>query len=325
MSLKDQLLAAAEQVLASEPAGLTVEALARQVAQRVGRQMPPRQVADALRSTPERFLEGGDGRWRSVNGLASLPPKTNRRSPEPAPPRRPCGAAVTSFSTWKQPAPAPSQPRRNCSRSPPGGSSMVCRRGLDDLCSPRRRHCSRPDHRLDQHHLRTGPERPGRRQGPASVLRPRRRPASCRPQRGQLRRPADRSHLPAARRPVATDIPRAGYAATGPYSVTEGAGTPGRGTGRAFRLPPGRAHQADVDVQMLGDILAGLQNSSTKARPAGPSTNCSGEPAILGPTCSRRPPAASPPPTQSPASATTSSPCCPTGPPSLLRPTCFPM
>src|SRR5262245_2391498 len=64
MALREQLLTAAEQVLAVEAAGLTVEALARQVSQRVGRQMPPRQVADALRSKPECFLEGGDGRWR---------------------------------------------------------------------------------------------------------------------------------------------------------------------------------------------------------------------------------------------------------------------
>src|SRR6516162_6539416 len=64
MSLREQVLTAAEQVLAAEAVGLTVEALARQVSQRAGRQLPPRQVADALRSKPERFLEGGDGRWR---------------------------------------------------------------------------------------------------------------------------------------------------------------------------------------------------------------------------------------------------------------------
>ena len=58
------MLAAAEQALTAAPAGMTVEALARLVSQRVGRQMPHRQVAEALRGKPERFLEGGDGRWR---------------------------------------------------------------------------------------------------------------------------------------------------------------------------------------------------------------------------------------------------------------------
>ena len=56
--------AAAEEALAGTPAGLTEEALARQVSQKVGRQMPPGQVANALRERPQRFVEGSDGRWR---------------------------------------------------------------------------------------------------------------------------------------------------------------------------------------------------------------------------------------------------------------------
>ena len=64
MALKEQVLAAAEEVLRGTPIGLTEEALARQVAQRVGRQVPPGQVANALRERPQRFVEGDDGRWR---------------------------------------------------------------------------------------------------------------------------------------------------------------------------------------------------------------------------------------------------------------------
>src|SRR5690348_11951331 len=64
MTLQEQVLAAAEQLLAGEPSGLTIEALGRAVAARVGRQMPPGQVAGLLRTRPQRFVEGTDGRWR---------------------------------------------------------------------------------------------------------------------------------------------------------------------------------------------------------------------------------------------------------------------
>ena len=39
----------------------TMAALARYA---VGRLLTPRQVGEALRGRPERFTEGGDGRWR---------------------------------------------------------------------------------------------------------------------------------------------------------------------------------------------------------------------------------------------------------------------
>lgn len=80
MSLKDQVLAAAETALANQPHGLTVEALARPVSTAVGRQLPPRQIADALRGKPERFVEGGDGRWRLRERLGILTPEDD---PEP--------------------------------------------------------------------------------------------------------------------------------------------------------------------------------------------------------------------------------------------------
>ena len=43
MTLKERVIAAAGEILVSVPDGLTDEALARQVAQKVGRQMPPGQ------------------------------------------------------------------------------------------------------------------------------------------------------------------------------------------------------------------------------------------------------------------------------------------
>src|SRR5690348_13099408 len=64
MALKEQVLAAAEEALAGALMGLTEEALTRYVAQKVGRQLPPGQVANALRERPQRFEEGSDGRWR---------------------------------------------------------------------------------------------------------------------------------------------------------------------------------------------------------------------------------------------------------------------
>jgi hypothetical protein len=81
MALREQVLTAAEQVLAAEAAGLTVEALARHVSQHIGRQMPPRQVADALRSKPERFSEGGDGRWRLRERPGVLTPEYEPDAP----------------------------------------------------------------------------------------------------------------------------------------------------------------------------------------------------------------------------------------------------
>jgi len=64
MGLKEDVIAAAAGILEDAPEGLTGEALAREVARRVGRQIPLKQVATTLRGVPQRFMEGGDGRWR---------------------------------------------------------------------------------------------------------------------------------------------------------------------------------------------------------------------------------------------------------------------
>src|SRR3954447_8667340 len=112
MSLKEQVLAAAEQVLADNPDGLTLEALTRKVSQAVGRQLPPRQVADALRGKPERFLEGADGRWRLRQRQGVLPDEDDPvGSGEPAPTRPPLRRACYVVFDLEATAPNPDSPQ----------------------------------------------------------------------------------------------------------------------------------------------------------------------------------------------------------------------
>src|SRR5579859_1022798 len=112
MALKEQAQAAAEEALAAAPLGLTEEALARQVAQKVGRQMPPGQVANALRERPQRFVEGSDGRWRlrERQGImlpeeASAEPETGRSQERAARPalRRGCYVVFDLEATGQDP------------------------------------------------------------------------------------------------------------------------------------------------------------------------------------------------------------------------------
>jgi ATP-dependent DNA helicase RecQ len=103
MALKDQVLSAAEHALAEQPAGLTVEALTRLLGARVGRQLTPRQVADALRGRPERFTQGGDARWRLRQAPGVLTPDESapdQLAPGPArPPLRPGSYVVFDLET----------------------------------------------------------------------------------------------------------------------------------------------------------------------------------------------------------------------------------
>src|SRR6266571_2651147 len=64
MDFKEQVLAAAETLLQETPSGLTIEALARQVAKQVKRQLPPTQVDALLRTQPQRFIVDESGRWQ---------------------------------------------------------------------------------------------------------------------------------------------------------------------------------------------------------------------------------------------------------------------
>lgn len=63
MNLQERILHAAEATLSENPNGQTIEALAREVAQHVGQQLPAPRVAKLLREHPRRFVESGD-RWR---------------------------------------------------------------------------------------------------------------------------------------------------------------------------------------------------------------------------------------------------------------------
>src|SRR6266700_3391834 len=64
MNIKEQVIAAAEELLAAHPAGLTGEALTGLVAKRIRQQIPLKRVTDILRERPQRFVEGEGGRWQ---------------------------------------------------------------------------------------------------------------------------------------------------------------------------------------------------------------------------------------------------------------------
>ena len=64
MGIEDSVVAAAEDILKKTPTGLTKEALVRQVAPRLPNRLLPAQIINILRKHPQRFSEGGDGRWR---------------------------------------------------------------------------------------------------------------------------------------------------------------------------------------------------------------------------------------------------------------------
>ena len=64
MDFKEQVLAAAETLLQETLSGLTIEALTRQVAKQVKRQLPPTQVDALLRIRPQRFIVDESGRWQ---------------------------------------------------------------------------------------------------------------------------------------------------------------------------------------------------------------------------------------------------------------------
>src|SRR5437667_3108595 len=64
MILKEQVIAAAETLLAITPTGLTGEALTSLVAKQIKRQIPLTQVTAVLREQPQRFVESDGGRWQ---------------------------------------------------------------------------------------------------------------------------------------------------------------------------------------------------------------------------------------------------------------------
>src|SRR5437588_8815990 len=64
MGIEDSIVAAAEDILKNTSTGLTKEALVRQVVPRLPNRLLPAQIINILRKHPQRFSEGGDGRWR---------------------------------------------------------------------------------------------------------------------------------------------------------------------------------------------------------------------------------------------------------------------
>src|SRR5947207_7088982 len=78
MSIEEDVVAAAEDILQQTPSGLTKEALAPMIAPRLtNKHLPPTKIIEFLRRRPQRFVEGGDGRWRlraqAVAGAVLLP------------------------------------------------------------------------------------------------------------------------------------------------------------------------------------------------------------------------------------------------------------
>src|SRR5260221_10438435 len=64
MGIEEDVVTTAEDILKSISTGLTKEALVRQVAPRLPHRLLPATIIDMLRKQPQRFVEGGDGRWR---------------------------------------------------------------------------------------------------------------------------------------------------------------------------------------------------------------------------------------------------------------------
>ena len=77
MGIREDVIAAAADILQQTPQGLTREALVRQLAPRLPHRLLPAAIIDMLRKLPQTFIEGGDGRWRlreqiGVNILESI-------------------------------------------------------------------------------------------------------------------------------------------------------------------------------------------------------------------------------------------------------------
>ncbi len=64
MGIEEEVIAAAEDILMQNSMGLTKEALVRLVELRLPHRLVPAQIIGMLRKQPQRFVEGGDGRWR---------------------------------------------------------------------------------------------------------------------------------------------------------------------------------------------------------------------------------------------------------------------
>jgi len=73
MGIEEEVVAAAEDILQQTPGGLTKEALVRIIAPRLPNKLLPAKIIEMLRKQPQRFVEGGDGRWRLRAQAVLLP------------------------------------------------------------------------------------------------------------------------------------------------------------------------------------------------------------------------------------------------------------
>src|SRR5215470_2336536 len=64
MGIEEDVAASTEAILQQTPGGLTKEALVRLVAPHLPNRLLPAKILEILRKQPQRFIEGGDGRWR---------------------------------------------------------------------------------------------------------------------------------------------------------------------------------------------------------------------------------------------------------------------
>src|SRR6266566_8926961 len=73
MGIEEEVVTAAEDILKQTPGGLTKEALVRMIAPRLPNKLLPAKIIEMLRKQPQRFVEGGDGRWRLRAQAVLLP------------------------------------------------------------------------------------------------------------------------------------------------------------------------------------------------------------------------------------------------------------
>src|SRR5437588_8650838 len=73
MGIEEDVVAAAEDILKQAQGGLTKEALVRMIAPRLPNKLLPAKIIEMLRKQPQRFVEGGDGRWRLRAQAVLLP------------------------------------------------------------------------------------------------------------------------------------------------------------------------------------------------------------------------------------------------------------
>ena len=296
--LRNQVLAAAEQALTAEPAGLTVEALARLVSQRVGRQMPHRQVAEALRGKPERFLEGGDGRWRLRERPGVLTAEDEpdvSTGPAPSRPalRRGCYVVFDLEATGPSPESPETELLQIAARRyvdgapgelwqtyvrPAAGTVPAQITALTTITSEQVRDAPDAAEALRRFFAHVG-DLPLVAHNGAGFDGPLIE-ATCR-RLGVPLPPTFRvlDSLPLARALLPT-LPA--------HRVED--------TGRALRLPPGRARTRPTSMcRCSATSSRACRASSTPARPAGPCTSCFAAPETHGPSCSRPRRGASPP------------------------------